>query len=472
MTADPGDESQRRSPKSIQERRHRLVTALDLATVVLTVLALSVTFFGGLRFTFGWRLSFTSPLRGWLWVAAVLVLRHRLVRNPSVFARLRDLVIRLRRSDDVRRAWVVTLGSRLPLLLVGYLAVVTIGFGKEPPFRVSSNELWNLPLRWDSGWYVNIATEGYHWLPDRPNRQQSIVFFPAYPLLLRLGTRLLGDRPGAIGIVGLLLSLTAFCGALVYFRRLARDKLDEPTTDTALWLLAAYPFAVFYGAVYTESLFLLATLGAFVEFRRDRLTAAAGWGLLAGLTRPNGCLLSVVLATGLLEREWSRRRAARVLTAAMPGLGMLIYSACTLGLTGSPFEWARGHVAWGRTLQQPFTALVQRYEQIASGGLYEYTSMFPIDALNLAAVLLAIVSIWPVARRWGTSCALLVAMGVFVPLASGGLISIGRMTSVLFPVFLWLAEVVPVRMRSGWIVAFAMLQTFNAVLFFTWRHMV
>ena len=52
---------------------------------------------------------------------------------------------------------------------------------------------------------------------------------------------------------------------------------------------------------------------------------------------------------------------------------------------------------------------------------------------------------------------------------SGGMLSMGRVTSVLFPVFLWLGAAVPARHRVAWITAFALFQSFAAVLFFTWR---
>ena len=47
--------------------------------------------------------------------------------------------------------------------------------------------------------------------------------------------------------------------------------------------------------------------------------------------------------------------------------------------------------------------------------------------------------------------------------------SAGRFSSVLFPAFLWLAAMIPVRHRAGWIAVFAGLQAFNATLFYTWR---
>jgi hypothetical protein len=45
----------------------------------------------------------------------------------------------------------------------------------------------------------------------------------------------------------------------------------------------------------------------------------------------------------------------------------------------------------------------------------------------------------------------------------------GRVTSVLFPVFLWLGAAVPPRQRVAWLVGFSMMQAVCAVAFFTWR---
>ena len=45
----------------------------------------------------------------------------------------------------------------------------------------------------------------------------------------------------------------------------------------------------------------------------------------------------------------------------------------------------------------------------------------------------------------------------------------GRVTSVVFPTFLWLGAAVPLAHRTGWLVGFAMLQGLCAIAFFTWR---
>ena len=55
------------------------------------------------------------------------------------------------------------------------------------------------------------------------------------------------------------------------------------------------------------------------------------------------------------------------------------------------------------------------------------------------------------------------------PLTTGGWLSAGRFSSVLFPAFIWLGTAVPPSHRPAWIASFAALQAFNAALFYTWR---
>ena len=77
---------------------------------------------------------------------------------------------------------------------------------------------------------------------------------------------------------GVIVSLAAFAWAAVYLWRLARDTIGEERAPAAVALLAAYPFAVFFSAPYTESLFLLGAVGAIYHFRRGELAPAAAWG--------------------------------------------------------------------------------------------------------------------------------------------------------------------------------------------------
>jgi hypothetical protein len=165
---------------------------------------------------------------------------------------------------------------------------------------------------------------------------------------------------------------------------------------------------------------------------------------------------------------WSRF-ADRIATAAAPGIGMLMYSTYIFFLTGNPLQWAVQNAAWGRVYRGLDALVSQHANLIGEHGLYTYAATRTVDALQAAAVIIALVSVWPVLRRFGLPYAVLILVNVLPPLMMGGLLSMGRVTSVLFPIFLWLGAAVPAAHRSTWLVVFAMLQAICAAMFFTWR---
>jgi len=364
----------------------RWARAADYASLIFVLIGLTIAASGGFRIRVGdWRFALTSPYRLLAWAIAIAVLRHALVRERPVYEHLGTQIRAWARATPFRAAAATFIGTRPAIFFVGYLAIFLLGWGKgAPPYRDFDNELFNLPLRWDAGWYLQIAIHGYTY-EERAGAamQQNIVFFPGFPLTVRVVSLLLGGSKAAFFLGATLVSLGAFLAALAYVFALAREDLDsEDAARTALWLLAAYPFACFFGAIYTESLFLLGAAGAFFHFRRAEWGRAGAWGLLVGLTRPNGFLLCVPLAIEALSpllparivRRGRRRATSRgallpaFAAAAMPVVGMLVYSIFVWTKAGNPFAWVAGHAAWGRHYSG-LTALVSdRYNYIASAG--------------------------------------------------------------------------------------------------------
>ena len=240
---------------------------------------------------------------------------------------------------------------------------------------------------------------------------------------------------------------------------------------------------MFFSAVYTESLFLLAAVGSFYHLQRREPVKAGVWGLLIGLTRPNGFLGSLPLVILALRpgplsrvsqiwrgRSGSLRASTPMLAAAaMPICGMLIYSGFLAYVAHDPFAWAKGHAAWGRTYRGLDQLVSERYTYIRDNGLYWYTALRPFDLLNASGVLFALALVWPVTRRLGMAYGLFILVNVIPPMFAGGLLSMGRLSCVVFPAFMWLGRAVPARPRPAWLAAFAMGQALNAALFFTWR---
>ncbi len=460
-------------------------TALDVVAVVMAIVALSVLIAGGFRLTiFGGRLSVTEWWRPALWCVVALIVRHAIIRQRPLPQRVVQAVIRWWQDPVTKTVLPIHLATRGGVLAVGFLAVILIGFPPEATsrWRIYSNDFLDLPARWDAGWYLGIATDGYQFEPRAPaNEQQNIAFFPAFPMTVKYLSAVLGRQPLWTGVG---VSLVAFFLALGYFLRLARDELrDEGAAVTAVMLLAAYPFAVFFSAAYTEALFLLTLVGAVYHFRHDQLGRAAAWGFVCGLTRPNGSFLSIVLGLMAVAPMWNASSwrlilpppsgwadvGKRLLAAAAPGFGMLAFSAYIYQLTGHPFRWTMQNAAWGRVYRSLDSLVSDRVDYIASNGLYSYASTQTIDFFYLLAVLFAIGSVWPVYRRFGLPYAVLLIVNTLPPMAAGGLLSMGRVTSVLFPVFLWMGGAIPERHRTAWIACFACLQGFVAVMFFTWR---
>lgn len=445
---------------------------LDAVIVAFLTLAAAVALFGGFRTrVIGVRFSLTSAPLLLLYFTTIALVRHLLVPREPVYQRLWQWARRYVRSDAFAAAWPMFVTTRLGVLVIGYLAVLTIGYPpRTPPYRLFSNEVLNLPVRWDAGWYLGIANVGYKLDNDSllSWRQQNVAFFPAYPLLMRAGARLMGGRTV---LAGQLLSLLAFLAALVYLFHLAREALDHRAPAAAMALLAAYPFAIFFSAIYTESLFLLSAVAAFYHVHRQEYGRASAWGFLAGLARPNGALLSVPLLV-LAWQGWrvsgGGRRLPSLAVAAAPGFGMLLFSAYLFSLTGRPFAWMEAHRAWGRTYHGLDWSVGEGYRQLVDG-FYQTAAAQPIDVLNLAATVLALLLVWPIVRRFGLAYGIFVLVNLIPPLFAGGLISMGRLTSVLFPTFLWLGESIPASRRPAWIAAFGMGQALGATLFFTWR---
>jgi len=335
-------------------------------------------------------------------------------------------------------------------VLIGYTPKAT----GPSTWRIAADPARNLLARWDAFWYLDIATRGYSW-NGNPLEQQNVVFFPLFPMLMRASGAATG---GHLLIAGLCVSLTAFLFALCYFWRWTADRLGKETATASVWLLSAFPLAIYFSAVYTESLYLLIAVAACYYAERRQFGRSAIAGLLGGLVRPNGFMLSVPVAwIAFVSRRESQRVLPRGAAAIAPVLGMLCYSAYLAWRVGDATAWLADQAAWSNIppLQPP-----------------EATAIDLGWVPNVLPLGLVLASIAPVTSMLGAAYGLLVLANVAPPLLRHGLLSIGRFSSVMFPVFAWLATCVHGRARTQLVVAFAIGQAVLAALFYTWRAII
>ena len=372
-------------------------------------------------------------------VAAVaIVARHAIYATPTLATRawtwLRHRIV----WPDISLVAQLVVMTRIPPVVIGLLAVATIGLGSEVRYQADVSPWLNLPARWDAQWYSEIAAFGYRWDGDW-TRQQSVVFFPAFPMAARVVARLLGMH---VLYAAWLVSFAAFAGAMLFFIRLARAHLDTRSASDAVWLLASYPFAIYFSAAYSESLFPSTMCGMFLAVHEQRLGRAAVWGLAAGLTRPNGWLLAVPLASLVhthlrpsRPREWPRAAAL----VAAPVVGMSSRRGACISASPTVLRGSAGRRHGGAPTVVCICSPWIVIPTSPKTGLSGYLTDAPFDALNTGAALLALGLIVPVTRRLGVAYGALVAVLALPPLLIGGAMSMGGSRRCSF------------RCSSGWL---------------------
>jgi uncharacterized membrane protein YhaH (DUF805 family) len=370
--------------------------------------------------------------------------------------------------------------SRVLMFCIGAAAVSVVGYKLGAfQFRISYNELINLPARFDAGWYLGIARHGYRWSSELADRQQSVAFFPLFPLLTRIAgddltllarlTRLpdmLGGGDGRMIWGGVLVSAICFLASIAPIRALVRLRNSRRSGTASVLLLIAAPFSLFFGQCYSEGTFLLCSASALVAFRRGTLASAAGWGLLVGLARPNGWTLSLALMAETLLT--SPRQLRRMAAALGPAAGAAVFSLYMAHTTGNPLTWVHAQSAWLSGALHPTDFATRRAELLFLYGFTGYIAHDPADALAVACVVVAVV----------VACLCLlagdIAGGVFIwtylsPALALDLPAIGRMTAVLFPVFVELPERLPRPLLVITALLSAAAQCFLAIRFFLWQ---
>jgi hypothetical protein len=323
----------------------------------------------------------------------------------------------------------------------------------RPELTRDAGLLVDVWARWDSVWFLRIAQDGYGATEDA-----AAAFYPLYPLLVGLVGRVLF---GHYVLAGVLISLAACLGAFTLLYRLALPRLGDPGARRTVLYLAISPFALFLGAVYSESLFLLCAVASFyLAERRSFLGAGAAAGL-AWLTRPLGIALLPALA--LLAWREPRRGRALLRLAAAPAL-FALYPLYLWWKVGDPLAFVHAEGTWSRHVSPAgplggvwdgLRAGWAGVRQLASGSdATRYWSAVQdsdpdrVAAINLAqlAFLVVFLVLTVVAwRRFGAPYGLFAALSLAIPLSVPSerwpLLSIQRFGLVVFPLFMALAAV-------------------------------
>jgi mannosyltransferase PIG-V len=377
---------------------------------------------------------------------------------------------RRRLREGLRPCLGVFLAARIGLSLLSVLAVhliepldpVDVPGREAPPATQGWHNAIDATERQDAVWYLRLADEG--WSTD----DASAAFFPLYPLTVRAVAWIL---PGDDLLAAILVSNMAFLGALLALFALTAEAFGERIARRAIVVAAIFPTSFFFLAPYTESLFLMLSILAFREARRDRWGRVAVFGALAALTRSVGILLVPALLIEAIRGRagGGRAFAARVAGAAAITLGPLGWFAWWGVIHGNWMAPLDAQRYWGRELQPPWVSFGRAVEFA-----WRFQSYWLLDLLIVGIAIAGLALALPALRAseavYGATSLLL---PLFDPFGDRPLLSVPRFAVVVFPA-LWglsgggLGRKLPVSLvtsvlAAGWAV--------SAVLFVNWRHL-
>lgn len=284
----------------------------------------------------------------------------------------------------------------------------------------------------DSPHYLLLARQGY---VAEGDAAKYIVFYPLYPLAVRLAHTLLSPFSVSWEAAALAVSWLCWGGAGAAMLALAGQDLPKEQAVCAVALMALYPFGFFALGVFTESLFLLLCLLCMFFARRGRWLPAGVLGALAALCRNQGLVLLLPLVYLWLRARRQQKQGPASLALALPLLGWGGYLALNARLFGDPFAFMAFQSAppWYQSVKWIGENLTQHWQMAL-----DYPGLAPFLyhaqlALYFAAMALLLFGLWKQCpTHW------LIWGGAYLGMCylAGWLISGGRYVFGCLPLFL------------------------------------
>jgi Gpi18-like mannosyltransferase len=343
------------------------------------------------------------------------------------------------RSLFASAAWIV-LASRMFVFGAAYL---WLGFDTHRVTIEPSSSLWHGDTgghgaaaepwrRWDALWFLQTARHGYVF---DSSTQSNTSVFPLYPATIAAVTRAGIDEVWA----GVLISNVCLYVATVFMLMLAEGVVDPSTARRAALALLLFPSAFVLSGVYSESMFLMASL-ATLQFARERRWALTGVsGLAASLTRLAGIALVVPVAIEFARWRhdaigWRRHARWLLLVPA----GTLIFFVLLQIETGAWSNYFNAQVHWQKALDWPW---------VGFQGETAHWRWRPAALLNIGPVVMVAALLPTVYRKFGAVWGGYTLAGLMLPVCASSWMGMPRYVLMLFPAFVAIADL----LRPRWL---------------------
>lgn len=249
-----------------------------------------------------------------------------------------------------------------------------------------SSGLFDALFRYDSGWYVGLASQGYvgESIIHLGSGEARWAFFPLAPLLEGCFSRLTGLD---VSVAGVLLN-TVFLYLLTWASA-AYLQRDNQSGSLLLMLLINFgPYTIYYSTLYTETLFVLLVCLFLFCMRRGWWLRMGICGALASVTRNMGVFLVFAVLAFCIQQYlrqakelgnrpglpgflvWVFQKPRLVLGTFLVPFGLFSYMAYLDWLVGDGLAFAHVQIAWQRTPGNPLLSLISGLNTLGANEFY------------------------------------------------------------------------------------------------------
>lgn len=359
---------------------------------------------------------------------------------------------------------------RILLFISAFAGILYLPFTPRFPYSEALLIPSGLP-----GWVWTFANfDGVHYLTiasSSYSAQFTQVFFPLYPLSIRIIHGILQMRTGIIP--GILISNVCFLISMRLLYGLVTRDFNRSTGIWSLLFLLVFPTSFFFGSLYTESLFFMLTVGAFYASRLGKWRLAGILGAFASATRLHGIFLFPALLWERFEYLKQQKSFTPVSLIRSPLLlipaGLISYMVYLQMAFGDALYFWHAQPVFGAQRSGDSIILlpqvVWRYIKILFSIPFG-TETFWIPAAEMGFTFLCLL-ILVLAHRLKIRLSYLIFswISVILPTMTGTFSSMPRYVLVAFPMYIVLAKIPNLILRSLLAAGFLVLLVVFTILF-------
>ena len=387
--------------------------------------------------------------------AAAAYIAYYALRSLGWIQKLPEPSIRSLLPEPMAAVLLLFVLSRVVLYVLG-----TARIGYTGSLSDGFLTLWTGP---DSEHFVRISRFGYE---PGTEHENLIVFYPLFPALMRLFSFVFRSPE----LSGIIISNICFAVACVWLYKLCLEcGLTETEGVAAAAFMIAFPFSFFSMSCYTESLFLMLTIGCALMLRQKKWLFAGMLGMLAALTRTQGVLCFAMAAYEAADALVKKRedKPARLLWLLLIPMGYIAYLCLNKALYGSFFAYMAFERAspWYQHADWIWNNLkynVSMGEQYAGLAKFIYLPQLLLFFLMLLCLMRG------AREKLPPSLLIYGGLSVLMSYTASWLISGGRYMFAVFPVYMALARYTRRHKLAG---ALIFLISLAFLLFYMYSHL-